>query len=195
MVIAEPPAPVLDLAGACIEYVDHALGFTLDFSPDTLSAVDHYTTSVRASLAVNPALGSLIAPAVGAYFGEVIRVHFDAFWRLPTPNQLDWSVCFKLVFLAINPIGVGYDAVYGGTDHDGPRSALRVSPDEREFLDRRLATVPPVPEEQYHLLTTRFEVLEIAVEALRAKMEEEGYGGTEYTDEDYGLDYSGGSPN
>ena len=27
-------------------------------------------------------------------------------------------------------------------------------------------------------------------EALAAKMEEEGYAGTEYTDDDYGLDYS-----
>jgi hypothetical protein len=190
MPIAEPPQPVLDLASACLEYVDHALGFTLDFSPDTLGAVDHYTTGVRASLAQNPALGALIAPAVGAYFGEVVRVHFDAFWRVPTPNPHDWSVCMKLVYLALNPIGVGFDAVYGGTDHDGPRSPLRVAPEDSEFLDRRLATVPAVPEEQYHLLTTRFEVLEIAVEALRAKMEEEGYGGTEYTAEDYGLDYS-----
>jgi hypothetical protein len=190
MPIAEPPQPVLDLASACLEYVDHALGFTLDFSPDTLGAVDHYTTGVRASLAQNPALGPLIAPAVGAYFGEVVRVHFDTFWRVPTPNPHDWSVCMKLVYLALNPIGVGFDAVYGGTDHDGPRSPLRVAPEDSEFLDRRLATVPAVPEEQYHLLTTRFEVLEIAVEALRAKMEEEGYGGTEYTAEDYGLDYS-----
>ena len=191
MAIADPPPPVLDLAGACLEYVNHALEFGLDFSPDTLSAVDHYTTGVRASLAQNPALGPLIAPAVGAYFGEVVRVYFDGFWRVPTPNQHDWSVCLKLVFLAINPVGVGYDAIYGGTEHDGPRSALRVAPEDREFLDRRLATVPPVPEEQYHLLTTRFEVLEIAVEALRARMEEEGYGGTEFTEEDYGLDYGG----
>jgi hypothetical protein len=192
MATADPPAPILDLAGACLEYVNHALGFDLDFSPDTLGAVDHYTTGVRASLAQNPALGALIAPAVGAYFGEVVRVHFDAFWRIPTSNQHDWSVCWKLAFLAINPIGVGYDAIYGGPDHDGPRSALRVGPEDREFLDRRLATVPPVPEEQYHLLTTRFEVLEIAAEALRAKMEEEGYGGTEYTEDDYGLDYGPG---
>lgn len=189
MATADPPAPVFELASACLEYVEHALGFTLDFSPDTLGALDHYTTSVRASLAQNPALGALVGPAVGAYFGEVIRVHFDGFWRVPTPNQHDWAVCFRHTFLAINPVGVGYDAIYGGTEHDGPRSALRVAPDDREFLDRRLATVPPVPEEQFHLLTTRFEVLEIATEALRARAEEEGYGGTEFSEADYALDY------
>jgi hypothetical protein len=189
MAIAEPPAPILELAGAGLEYVDQALGFTLDFTPDTLGAVDHYATSVRPELAKNPALGPLVAPALGAYFGEVIRVHFDAFWRVPTPNQHDWSVCFKLVFLGINPIGAGFDALYGGSDHDGPRSALRIAPEDREFLDHRLATLPPVPQEQFHLLTTRFEVLEVAVEALRARMEEEGYGGTEYSEPDYSLDY------
>jgi hypothetical protein len=188
MAIAEPPPQILDLASACLEYVDRALGFTLDFSSDTLGVVDHYATTVRANLATNPSLGPLIGPAVGAYFGEVVRVRFHGFWRVP-PNQHDWAVCLRTVFLNINPIGVGYDALYGSTDHDGPRSALRVAPEDREFLDRRLETLPPVPEDQYHLLTTRFEVLEVAAESLRAKMEEEGYGGTEYTEEDYLLDY------
>ena len=124
MAIAEPPPQILDLASACLEYVDRALGFTLDFSSDTLGVVDHYATTVRANLAANPSLGPLIGPAVGAYFGEVVRVRFHGFWRVP-PNQHDWAVCLRTVFLNINPIGVGYDALYGSTDHDGPRSALR----------------------------------------------------------------------
>src|SRR5690242_20282306 len=54
MAIAEPPPQILDLASACLEYVDRALGFTLDFSSDTLGVVDHYATTVRANLATNP---------------------------------------------------------------------------------------------------------------------------------------------
>jgi hypothetical protein len=49
----------------------------------------------------------------------------------------------------------------------------------------RLETVPEVPEDQFYLLSTRIEVVEIAVEALRAKLEQEGYSEMEYTPEDY----------
>ena len=66
---------------------------------------------------------------------------------------------------------------------------VRVAPDDREYLDRRLSTLPRVPEEEYFLFTTRFEVVEVASEAFVVKMEEEGYGGIEYTSDDYAFDY------
>jgi hypothetical protein len=183
------PPVIEELAGVGREYVRRALGVELDFSPETLPVVDHYATLVRAELETNPSLGPIAAAALGAYFGELLRLRFDGFWRVPSGNQHDWSVCSRHVFLAINPIGVGFDAVYGGLDHDGPRSALRVAPEDRHYLDQRLAAIPPVPEDEYFLFSTRFEVVEIASEALAAKMEEEGYGGTEFSPEDYGLDY------
>ncbi|HWA76632.1 MAG TPA: hypothetical protein VG937_30065 [Polyangiaceae bacterium] len=184
-----PPA-IEELARAGLEYVQRALDFGLDFQPETLSVLDHYASSVRSELEKNPALAALVAPALGAYFGEVVRAYVRGFWRVPSANQQDWSVCSRVVFLAINPIGVAYDALYGGTEHDGPRSTLRVAPEDSAYLDRRLATMPEVPEDEYFLFTTRFEVLEVALEALSAKMQEEGYGGTEYSEEDYGLDYN-----
>jgi len=177
---------VEELTHACLEYVSRSVGVALDFRPDTLSILDHYARSVRGDVEKNPALGEMTARATGAYFGELVRAHFDGFWRLASPSVHDWSVCLRSVFLALNPFGVGYDAVYGGETHDGPRSNLRVSHDDREYLDRRLATVPPVPEDEYFLFTTRFEVIEVAVEALRAKLEEQGYGGTTFSEEDYG---------
>ena len=45
--------------------------------------------------------------------------------------------------------------------------------------------MPEVPEDQFYLLTTRIEVIEITVEALRARLEEQGYSEIEYTLEDY----------
>jgi hypothetical protein len=42
-----------------------------------------------------------------------------------------------------------------------------------------------VPEDQYFLFTTRLEVLEVANEALHARLEEQGYSETELGDEDY----------
>lgn len=187
---AAPPA-IEELTLTCLDYVRRATGVALDFRPETLSLLDHYASQARDEISKNPALGAIVAPALGAYFGEVIRGRFEAFWRIPSPNHQDWALCGRHAFLAVNPIGVAYDAIYGGTEHDGPRSTLRVAPEDREFLDRRLATLPEVPEDEFYLFTTRFEVLEVASEALAAKMDEEGYGGTEYAAADYGLNYDG----
>lgn len=157
----------------------------LDFSPETLSVLDHYAATVRGELRQRPELGPLVARAIGAYFGEVLRARFTGFWRVPSPNVHDWQLCSHVVFLWINPIGVGFDALYGNDEHEGPRSPLRTAPEDREFLQQRLEAMPPVPEDEYFLFTTRFEVIEACVEALRARLEESGYGGTEFTEEDY----------
>jgi hypothetical protein len=82
-------------------------------------------------------------------------------------------------------MGVAYDALYAEAEHDGPRSMLRCAPEDREFLERRLAALPPVPADQYHLLTTRFEAVEVANEALRARLDERGYEGMEFSEADY----------
>jgi len=185
--MAEAPPPIIEeLTHACLEYVLRAVGVGLDFRPETLPLLDHYAVGVRPDLEKNPALGEMIARATGAYFGELVRARFDGFWRLASPSVHDWSVCLRTAFLSLNPLGVGYDAVYGGETHDGPRSNLRVPPEDGEYLDRRLATLPPVPEDEYFLFTTRFEVIEVAVESLRAKLDEQGYGETTFSEEDYG---------
>jgi hypothetical protein len=90
-----------------------------------------------------------------------------------------------MAFVSINPFGVAYDALFRGTDHDGPRSNLKLAPEDHGYIAARLATVPEVPEDQFFLLTTRIEAIEITVEALRARLEEEGYSEMEYTPEDY----------
>ena len=180
-----PPEPVAELVTVCLEYVRRALGFELDFTSDTLPVLDHYVATVRESGAQRPELVPLVARATGAYFGEVVRAWIPGFWRVPSPNIHDWQLCSRVCFLFWNPIGVAYDALYRESEHDGPRSMLRCAPEDREFLERRLATLPPVPAEQYHLFTTRFEVIEVANEALRARLDEQGYEGTELSEEDY----------
>jgi hypothetical protein len=181
------PPRIEELAAACVDYVGRALGFGLDFAPETLSVVDHYLADVRRGLADNPALGTLVAPAVGAYFGQVVVSHANAFWHVPSDNLHDWLVCCRSAYLCLNPAGVGYDALHGGEAHDGPRSDLRVAPGDRVFVDGRLSALPPLPEGEYFLLTTRFEVIEVVLDSLHARMNEEGYGGTEYGPEDYGF--------
>jgi hypothetical protein len=183
--VAAPPEPVPELTVLCVEYVERALGFALDLTPETLPVLDHYVASVRASLGERPELLPLIARATGAYFGEVVRGVIPGFWRIPSANLHDWQLCSRRSFLWVNPFGIAYDALSAGTDHDGPRSLLRCAPEDREFLERRLATLPPVPEDQYYLFTTRLEVLEVASEALGARQEEQGYAGLDLSEEDY----------
>jgi hypothetical protein len=180
-----PPEPVAELVTVCLDYVRRALGFELDFTSDTLPVLDHYMESVKDLRTDRPELVPLVARATGAYFGEVVRAWIPGFWRIPSQNVHDWELCSRVCFLRWNPIGVAYDALFREHEHDGPRSMLRCAAEDREFLERRLATLPPVPADQYHLFTTRFEVVEVATEALRARLDERGYEGMELTEEDY----------
>lgn len=192
--MSNPPDPIPDLLQACLEYVRRALSFELDFSPETLPVLDHYVSTVRSTLSERPELVPLVTRATGAYFGEVVRAVVPGFWRLPSQNIHDWQLCGRQIYLWVNPIGVAFDALHAGTDHDGPRSNLRTAPEDRDFLERRLATVPPVPEDQFNLFTTRLEVIEIASEALSARLEEQGYSGLELTEADYSAEAGGISP-
>jgi hypothetical protein len=183
--MSAPPDPIPEFASACLDYVRRALSFELDFTPDTLGVLDHYVASVRPTLTERPELAPLVARATGAYFGEVVRSIVPGFWRLPSASVHDFQLCSRHAYLWVNPIGVAYDALFAGTEHDGPRSMLRCAPEDRKFLERRLETLPPVPESDFFLFTTRLEVLEVAHEALSARAEEQGYGESELEDSDY----------
>jgi hypothetical protein len=183
--VAAPPDPVPEYVNACVEYVRRALGFELDFTAETLPVLDHYVSTVRETLGERPELAALLARSAGAYFGEVMRTVVPGFWRIPSANVHDWQLCCRHAYLWVNPVGIAYDALYRGQEHDGPRSLLRSNPEDRPFLERRLETLPPVPEDQYFLFTTRLEVLEVAHEALHARLEEQGYGETDLSEEDY----------
>lgn len=181
------PAPDVarELAVLCVDYVERALGIALDFSDETLPILDHYAGIARRESAHRPEVGSVVARSMGAYFGEVLRRKFGGFWRIPSENVIDWQWCARSVFLAVNPIGVAFDALHGGEAHDGPSSRLRVLPENRVVLETRLAAMPPVPEDEYYRFTTRLDVIEVAVISLRAHMAETGYEGIEFDEGDY----------
>jgi hypothetical protein len=179
------PPEIVDLAASCADYVRGAVGVELDFTADTLPLLDHYVAGVRETLAGRDEIGGLVARVVGAYFGEVLRRTFGGFWRAPSSSLHDWAFCARSVFLSVNPAGVAYDALFAGTEHDGPRSQLRVAPEYREAVSARLASLPPVPEDEFYLLSTRLEAVEVAVEALRAEMVAAGYDETEFEPADY----------
>jgi hypothetical protein len=181
------PAPdaIAELAEVCRDYVGRATGFELDSSPDTLPVLDHYVGAAREAIAERPDLVPLLARAIGAYFGEILRRVVPAFWLCPSADAHEWRLCCRTAFLSINPVGVAYDALFGGTEHDGPSSELAVSRDEREVVEQRLEQLPPVAEEEYYLFTTRFEVVEAVFEALRLQMEQAGLADVTFDTEDY----------
>lgn len=185
------PELVRELCAACAAYVLGALHVPLDFEPETLPLVDHYLSLARAELEARPELAPLVARAAGAYFGEVVRYKFGGTWDIPSDNVHDWRVCLRPVFLHLNPVGAAYDALYGNEQHDGPRSPLRVAPEYRAEVELRLGAVPPISEDEYYLLSTRLEGIEVAAVALKARMSADGYEDVEYEVEDYRAELYG----
>lgn len=182
------PAPLVELANGLADFVEKVIGIRPDFSPETLSLVDHYAAQVQKEVDGRPELIDLTAQGLGAYFGEVVRRSEGAFWRVPSPNFHDWALCGTTAFVMINPIGVGYDALLRRTDHSGPSSQLKLATEDRKAVSERLDLLPPLREEDYYTLCTRHEAMQIVMEAVRAQAETRGYTDMVYTDEDYGGD-------
>ena len=181
------PEPIVDLSGSPVDFVERSVGIRPDFSMETLSIVDHYAAEARAEAKKRPELVDLTAQALGAYFGEVARRSLGAFWLVPGPNFHDWSLCGETAYVSINPIGVGYDALMGSTDHGGPSSRLRLAGEDRPDVLRRLENLPEVSETEYFTLCTRLEVLEIAMDCIRGLQSSRGYEEITYSAEDYGT--------
>lgn len=163
------PAEVVELAGALRAYVERAVGLAADGTPETLPLVDHYVDLVRSERAQRPEVLALVAPALGAYFGELLRQRIGGFWRLPSMDVHRWRVCSRQVRLAVNPVGIAYEAIFQGEPHDGPSAEVELDADERDLVAARLASLPSVREQEYYLLSTRLEVIEIVQDALAAR--------------------------
>jgi hypothetical protein len=166
---APPPQEIAELVETLVGYVRRALGFELDQTAETLPVLDHYVGQVHESLDDRPDLLSVVAPAVGAYFGEVVRTTLPSFWYPMGPTQADYYLCLRPAFLAFSPLGIAHDALTRGAHHAGPSPELLLLPSERVVVERRLGDLPPVPPGEYYLLSTRLEAIEIAAEALRAQ--------------------------
>src|SRR5690606_523444 len=156
-----------------------------DFSPETLSIVDHYAAEARKLLKTRPELSDLTSQALGAYFGEVVRRSEGGLWLVPSPNFHDWRLCGSFAFVSINAIGVGYDALYGSTDHHGPSSAFKVAPEDQQTVNDRLDRLPPVPEAEYFTLCTRFEAMQVVMETVRGEQARRGYDEITFSADDY----------
>ena len=112
--------------------------------------------------------------SIGAYLGETMRRAFGATWFCDGDHD-GWRLDFTYVYLTFNPIGMAREALMLGTA-DGWHAHLEADAGEREILEQRLKALGEIDEEEYYAPTTRFDVVEIAVDTLRAKMQDDGNG-------------------
>jgi hypothetical protein len=172
----KPPEPVETLANRCVAHVKNRLGFNLDFQYETLGVVDHFikvVTDEEAGDSKAPPgdpgrshLIHLLAPTVGAYFGEVLRHKYPCRWRLFTDDAKDWLMEFEEVVLRFNPAGAAAEA-FAQHRIDSWNGSISTAPADAQDLAERLAASPPVLETDFFVLTTRWEVLQIAEDWLR----------------------------
>jgi hypothetical protein len=147
-----PPPP------AVAELVATRYGVMLDFTPDTLSLVDQWVHDARVELAAAPQTVEIVQGAAGAYLGEVIRRAFGGNWF--AEGEYDgWRVDLSRVYLTLNPIGMVREALMLESQ-EGWHSHLETDAAEREDLERRLAALPEVSDEEYFAPTTRFDVVQ-----------------------------------
>jgi hypothetical protein len=180
---APPPLEVAELAAACVRFVATKYKVPLDFEPETLSVVDQYVRDGRAELSAKPEALDLLQASIGAYFGETLRRAFGATWFCDGDHD-GWRLDFTYVYLTLNPIGMAREALILGTA-DGWHAHLEPDPGEREILEQRLASLGEIEEDEFYAPTTRFDVVEIAVDALRAKMQADGNGDVTFGPDDY----------
>jgi hypothetical protein len=178
-----PPPAVAELAAACVRFVATRYGVMLDFEPDTLSLVDQYVADARAEVVAKPSTAEVVQSSVGAYFGEVVRRRFGGSWFAEGEHD-GWRVDLSRVWLTFNPIGMAREALFL-EPQEGWHAHLEMDPAERGDVERRLEALPRVPDDEYFAPTTRFDVLEIAHDALRARMIAAGLGDVRFGSEDY----------
>jgi hypothetical protein len=180
-----PPDEVVELSEAARQYVIGALGVELDYTPETLPLLDHYLSQARAGASERPELVELVARSVGAYFGEVVRRALPCFWQPPSGAARDYRLCFAEVYLAFTPSAFAWDALHQATDHDGPSSELELDREDGEALEKRLSDLPPVSEAEFWLLSTRYEVVEMAADQARLGLARAGLENVSYGPGDY----------
>jgi hypothetical protein len=192
--LPEPPAQVLELAEACVKFVATMMStlsgkpspdLAPDYTPETLSLVDHYVVESRRALADRPEALPLTAHAVGAYLGEVVRRQHRAWWRTEGEDPTAWRLEFESAMMSFYPLELAYTLLANDDGEDEPWSGFELCDQDREVLATRLAELPPVSEEEYLLPSTRLEVLDIALETVVAKQVDDPDAKRAYAPSDY----------
>src|SRR3982751_4329058 len=107
------PAPVQPFYEAARKYVQRAVGVELDDSEESLAYVDHYIQETARAEALKPEVLALIAPALGAYLGQVAIKRFGGKWVVDGDNPADWRIELAPAPLTFHPVGMAAEALRG----------------------------------------------------------------------------------
>jgi hypothetical protein len=177
------PEQVADLAASCARFVHAKYGVPLDGTSDTLSLIDQYVRDARADLRQDDPKLDLLSATIGAYFGEVIRRAWGANW-FASGDYDGWRLDLTHVYLTFNPLAMAREALTL-RPAEGWHAHLEMDDAQKDEVERRLQALPAVDDEEYYLPSTRFDVVSLAVEALRAKMVADGTADVVFTPDDY----------
>ena len=183
--VTPPPDRIHELAEACVRFVERAIGVKLDYEAETLSLLDHYLEEGRKAAREKPETAALVAHAAGAYFGEVVRRRHASWWRTESDDPALFRIELEAAYLSFSPVQLMADALLRteadiADENEEPAEEqdaserLELDPDDRDAVAQRLAELPPVSDREFYAPSTRLEVIDIAVEAIRARRMGEG---------------------
>lgn len=180
---APAPSAVADLSDACCRFVEKAVGMAPDFSPETLPVVDHYARTLPPD--ASREVLSLIVPATGAYFGEVVRRSYPGVhWHCPDEDYAAYRLQFERVYLTFNPLGVALE-VLTRKDAGDWHAHFDVQARDRPTVEESLQAVRGVREDDYYRFAVRYEAIDQIVHLLQALQEQRGEAPHALTAEDY----------
>ena len=146
-------------------FVRRAIGVELDGSDTSLAFVDHYLEKTRTP-DLKPDVLALVAPALGAYFGEVAIARFGGSWVIESEAEpAGWRVELEAAELRFFPVGLAAEAL-ARDEVPGYDASLSTRPAWMEPLAEALSASPPVDEAYYYSLTGRLETIEHAIQIL-----------------------------
>jgi hypothetical protein len=163
--------PVRDIetfVRAAREYVARVLGekgVALDGSETSLAFVDHYIEKTARGAPMPDDVLALVAPALGAYFGEVAIAKFGGRWVLDGDDPAGWRVELEPAELRFWPVGMAAAALRG-EEVPGYDASFVTRPEWMGPVGDALAAAPPVDEAYYYSLTGRLEILAEVVDLL-----------------------------
>jgi hypothetical protein len=159
--MSKTPDQVSEYVRAAVDFVQRAVGMVLDGSDESLAVLDHYVAQVPRD---KPEIVVLVAPAVGAYFGEVVRRRFGGEWRLDGEPS-GWRLCLEGGAISFAPVGMAATAVCRA-DVEGYDGEVAFAQPYREDIEAALELTAPVTEEYFYSLTGRFEALQHMLDLL-----------------------------
>jgi hypothetical protein len=159
------PSEIETFVAAARDYVHRTTGLELDGSETSLAYVDHYIEKTLAGGPLKDELLALLAPALGAYLGEVAIAKLGGTWVLDGPDPAGWRVELEPVELRFHPVGMAAEALRQ-TEVPGYDASFSTSKALTPGLEDALSRIPPVESSYYYSLTGRLETLEHAVDIL-----------------------------